>query len=112
MAASKQREAKFAAAKTLRGQYRHYLELFPEIKAAVDLFNEYKRIIPPRRLPNQMKDHVLQGNLAGIRECHLSGDVLLLYTHEDNLVRMLYICEHSDLYGKRARQLATYIKNL
>jgi mRNA interferase YafQ len=112
VAASKPREAKFTAAKTLRAQYKFYLDSYPEIKTAVDTFNAYKRTIPPQRLPKLMKDHMLKGNFAGIRECHLSDDVLLLYTHKQHEIRMLYICEHSDLYGRRARQLAAYIRDL
>jgi hypothetical protein len=36
----------------------------------------------------------------------------MLYEHEDDVVRMLYICRHEDLYGKRAKQLATRIQEL
>jgi addiction module RelE/StbE family toxin len=96
----------------IRPQYRQYKLLFPEIKDSIKIFNEYKRVIPPRELPGKMKDHVLDGKLKGIRECHLAPDVLLLYTHEGDTVRMLYICQHEDLYGKRAKQIAALIKEL
>lgn len=47
-----------------------------------------------------------------IRECHLDDDVLLLYLHRDDVVTLLHICHHEDLYGKREKQIAAYISNL
>jgi addiction module RelE/StbE family toxin len=86
--------------------------MHPEIADTIKTFNDAKRVIPTAPLPKKMKDHVLDGKLKGIRECHLAGDVLLLYTHQEDVVRMLYICQHEDLYGKRATQLAAYLKKL
>jgi mRNA-degrading endonuclease YafQ of YafQ-DinJ toxin-antitoxin module len=110
--AKQKREAEFSAADCVKGQYKHFLALIPEIKSAVDAFNTNKRAIPPIPLPGTMMDHKLKGKLDWIRECHLAGDVLLLYTHENDEVRMLYICKHEDLYGKRAKQLNAYLKKL
>ena len=106
------KEAEFTAADCVKGQYKQYLASDPDVKAAVELFNRNKRLIPPVALPGKMKDHKLQGKLAWIRECHLAGDILLLYTHENDTVHMLYICRHDDLYGKRAKQLNSYLKSL
>ena len=100
------------AAAGVRRQYKKFLNDWPDIADTVKIFNEYKRVIPAQRLPKAMKDHVLKGAFQGIRECHLADDVLLLYTHRKNEVRMLYICEHADLYGRRGKQLATDIRDL
>ena len=100
------------AAEPIKAQFDTYKILFPEIKDTVKDFNEYKREIPPRRLPDKMKDHRLDGKLKAFRECHLAPNVLLLYTHEGDVVRMLYICQHDDLYGKRGGQLAAHLKTL
>jgi mRNA-degrading endonuclease YafQ of YafQ-DinJ toxin-antitoxin module len=112
VAATKKREAEVSAAECVKGQYKAFLALVPEIKKAVETFNKNKRPIPPIALPGTMKDHKLSGKLDWLRECHLAGDILLLYTHEDHKVRMLYICRHEDLYGKRAKQLNKYLKGL
>ena len=112
MAAAKKPEASVKAAAGLKALYRTYRDQFPEIADTIATFNEYKREIPPRQLPQKMKDHVLDGPLKGIRECHLDDDVLLLYTHKKNEVRMLFICEHADLYGRRGRQVAKRVKAL
>lgn len=108
----KERQVRFEAASCIRQQFHSLLTEFPKIKAAIEIFNANKRTIPPTPLPAQMRDHKLDGRLKGIMECHLEADVLLLYEHEDDLVRMLYICRHEDLYGKRARQLGTRIQEL
>jgi addiction module RelE/StbE family toxin len=111
-AAKPRREVRFTAALGFKGQYRTYLAKFPEIAETIKTFNENKRKLPPEALPGKMRDHVLKGPLAGIRECHLAPDVLLLYTHEDDVVNMLYVCEHNDLYGKRQRQLASQVARI
>ena len=112
MAAPTRREVRINAKTGLKSQYRAYKALHPEIEETLKIFNEYKREIPPRRLPAHMKDHVLESPLDGIRECHLADDVLLLYTHRRDVVEMLYICQHEDLYGRRQRQLAAHIRKL
>lgn len=65
------------------------------------IFNEYKRDIPPTPLPGDMDDHALRSKLAGYRECHLAPDVILVYTHEKDVVHLLTICNHADIEGKR-----------
>jgi len=83
------REVQVVPASRLREQYKAFKRQFPEIAETIKIFNEYKRIIPPRALPTKMKDHVLKGDLDGIRECHLADDVLLLYTHKDDIVALI-----------------------
>lgn len=111
-AAKKPEEARFLAAAGVKGQYKSFLRDWPEISSTIETFNEYKRVIPANRLPTAMKDHALKGVFKGIRECHLADDVLLLYTHRKNEIRMLYICEHADLYGRRGRRLAKDVLEL
>lgn len=90
---------KFKAAPGLKAQYRAQLDLHPEIAKTIKTFNTRKRADPPVALPKRMSDHALKGKLAGIRECHLADDVLLLYTHRDALLKMIYICTHAELYS-------------
>jgi mRNA-degrading endonuclease YafQ of YafQ-DinJ toxin-antitoxin module len=112
VASKPKRGVTFRAASCIKQQFRSYLAEFPEIAETIKAFNDKKREIPPSRLPDEMQDHKLDFGLKGIRECHLADDVLLLYEHKDDVVSMLYICRHDDLYGRRAKQLATRIKKL
>ena len=51
-------------------------------------------------LPVKYKDHALSGDLAGLRDCHIENDWLLLYYIEDNVL-VLTLSDtgtHSDLF--------------
>ena len=50
-------------------------------------------------LPPQFKDHALTGNLAGLRDCHVENDWVLLYYVEESVL-VLVLADtgtHSDL---------------
>jgi addiction module RelE/StbE family toxin len=83
-----------------------------DIRGKLTVFNTHKRRIPPTRLPDQMHDHVLTGPLKGIRECHLASNILLLYIHANDLVHLLIVCKHEDLYGPKGKILRKKLKNL
>ena len=54
-------------------------------------------------LPAEWLDHALTGEWAGHRQCHVGGDVLLIYTLDDggrNGVVVFVRCgTHSELFG-------------
>lgn len=82
----------------------------PEVLDKLTVFNRYKREIPPRDLPADMKDHHLRGRLAGFKDCHLASDVILIYRHEDDIVTLCRVCTHADLFGPQEKALARAIK--
>lgn len=56
------------------------------------------------KLPEIFHDHILKGNLSGIRECHITSNLLLLYYFEyiDNDIDSLVLMDigtHSELFG-------------
>ena len=53
-------------------------------------------------LPDKHKDHALTGNWAGLRECHILPDWLLIYRIEDEVLvlTLARTGTHSDLFGK------------
>ena len=53
----------------------------------------------PTTLPAKNKDHVLSGNYAGTRECHIMPDWLLIYKIENNDLYLIRTGTHSDLFG-------------
>jgi mRNA interferase YafQ len=78
---------------------------------AMKTFNDCKRSVPPRPLPRGMRDHKLEGPLKDYRECHLEGDILLIYkTLPDGVVRLLRVCTHNDIVGPKAQALAAALK--
>ena len=51
-------------------------------------------------LPSKYKDHALAGDLAGLRDCHIENDWLLLYYIEGNIL-VLTLSDtgtHADLF--------------
>ncbi len=66
-----------------------------EIEKVIDMF------INEKKLPPKYRDHALTGDWKGYRECHIQGDLLLIYRIEnDQLVLVLVdIGSHSQLFG-------------
>lgn len=98
-----QRAVKFVPKPGIKDSFREFKQAYPEIADSMKTFNEYKREIPPKRLPAAMKDHHLKGSLDGLRECHLAPDVLLFYTHENDVITLIMIGQHSDMNVKKSR---------
>ncbi len=55
-------------------------------------------------LPQRYRDHALEGNWSGYRECHVGGDFLLIYRVDDTRVPGYIIFQaagtHAELFGK------------
>jgi len=50
-------------------------------------------------LPAHFRDHSLIGNLMSFRECHLAGDLLLIYQTTDTELILIRMGNHSELFG-------------
>ena len=47
-------------------------------------------------LPALCREHILSGNYAGITECHIEGDWVMLYRRTDEKIGFYYTGTHSD----------------
>jgi mRNA interferase YafQ len=56
-------------------------------------------LLIPESLPVQKKDHVLSGNYANYRECHIAPDWLLIYRYEGNELLLYRTGTHADLFN-------------
>ena len=66
-----------------------------------ELFNVVHDLAMDKPLSADKKDHLLTGNYAGYRECHIRPDWLLLYKKEDKELRVLNLYRtgsHSDIF--------------
>jgi addiction module RelE/StbE family toxin len=106
------REVIFQLSSEFRQSYKDFVAIDPSIQSEMTEFNKNKRLIPPQPLPLKFKDHTLKGVLDGIRECHLAHDILLLYTHSNDIVRLLLVCDHRDMKGTRGQSLQRRLKPL
>lgn len=69
------------------------------IKELVDVVEKLQN---GEKLPPKNRDHKLEGNFSGTRECHITPDWLLIYAKEEKLklLSLIRTGTHSDLYGK------------
>ena len=51
------------------------------------------------KLEDKYKDHQLKGNMKDFRECHIKPDLLLVYMIEDNVLKLVDIGSHSELFN-------------
>jgi len=54
------------------------------------------------KMPLSYQDHALQGNLMGLRECHLAFDVVLVYERNSisKLITFINAGSHEKIFGK------------
>lgn len=67
----------------------------------VELLREAVKILVEKgKLPEKYKAHKLKGNYAGIWECHIEPDWLLLWDQNDSQLTLLMVDTgtHSDLF--------------
>lgn len=50
-------------------------------------------------LDSKYRNHALKGNWVGFKECHIQGDLLLIYRIEDEELKLADLGTHSELFG-------------
>jgi len=65
-----------------------------------DLDSVLEKLISGKILEHKYRDHVLIGKFSDCRECHITGDWLLIYRHDrtDNSIVFIRTGSHSDLF--------------
>ena len=66
---------------------------FSKFKVVIDY------LVQKIELPEKYKDHQLIGNYLGSRECHLEPDWLLIYWIEGDVLILIRLGTHSDLFS-------------
>ena len=59
-----------------------------------------KKLAQGKALPPKNKDHALVGSWKPSRDCHIEPDWLLIYTTDDESLRLERTGSHSDLFKK------------
>ena len=55
-------------------------------------------LLEGKTLPLEARNHTLIGNYSGFKEFHISGDILVIYYIEDDIVRLTRIGTHSQIF--------------
>lgn len=50
-------------------------------------------------LPDHRRDHALAGEWSGYRDCHLKPDLVLIYARDEDVLRLVRLGSHSELFG-------------
>jgi len=57
-----------------------------------------EKLVNAEELEARYKDHPLQGNYAGARDCHIRPDWVLIYAIVENELRLIRTGTHADLF--------------
>lgn len=57
-----------------------------------------EKLVNEEQLEAHYKDHPLQGQFAGARDCHVTPDWILIYAIVQNELRLIRMGTHSDLF--------------
>ncbi len=57
-----------------------------------------EKLVKEEELETRYKNHPLQGNYVGARDCHLSPDWVLIYAIVENELRLICTGTHADLF--------------
>lgn len=49
-------------------------------------------------LDAKYQDHLLKHDYAGFRECHIYGDLVIVYQRDDTILKLYKIGRHQDLF--------------
>ena len=56
------------------------------------------KLVNDIELDQKYKDHQLKGSLKDFRECHIRADLLLIYRVRDDILELIDIGTHSELF--------------
>ena len=83
------------------GRFRRDVRLCEKRGKDMRKFNEVHRLlINGSSLPPKNRDHLLQGDWKGYRECHIDPDWLLIYrvSQKENVIEYMRMGTHFDLF--------------
>jgi mRNA interferase YafQ len=73
-------------------RYQNYEGLKDLLKEIIDY------LVNGNSLPVKCKDHQLKGELNMCRECHITPDVLLIYSIDNSTLFLIRLGSHSELF--------------
>ena len=82
-------------------QYKRDFKLALRRDLPMNKLNEVIRLLATDQpLPVANKDHALQGEFRGLRECHIQPDWLLMYRKDESQLQLILIRtgSHADLF--------------
>ena len=78
---------------------RDFRKRIQSTRAESALRDVLDRLLKGMPFEPRYRDHPLKGTLAGVRDCHVLPDLLLLYQIDGQQVILRRLGSHSDLFG-------------
>jgi len=79
-----------------------FLKEYNKVKFTDKLYFKYviyiSTLLKEETLPTEAVDHSLKGEYLDYREFHISGDLLVIYKVENDLLQLIRIGTHSQLF--------------
>ncbi len=86
------------AAKSFKKDLKRYSNQPKKLRLLYEFVDEYLRRGKP--IPPEYHAHMLVGKFAGYMECHIESDYLLIWFDEESeVVRLIRLGSHSELFG-------------
>lgn len=84
-------------------RHKQFVKDFSNTKISEKHFTKFvlyiAKLLQGEKLPDEANDHNLEGNWKDFKEFHISGDLLVIYTIEDDKLKLIRIGSHSQLFG-------------
>ncbi len=55
-------------------------------------------LVKDQAMPEKYRDHALTGNYKGYRDCHVKPDLVLIYRIDENVVELVRLNSHSEVF--------------
>ncbi|MHB1697508.1 MAG: type II toxin-antitoxin system RelE/ParE family toxin [bacterium] len=78
---------------------KHYPKRVNNQEDDVIFISVIENLLNQKPLEPKFKDHRLTGDFNHCRECHVKNDLLLIYQVLDDVLRLIDIGTHSQLFG-------------
>ena len=93
----------FLSQSVLEYRSKFFLRDLKKINFSDEHYSKYAvylgKLLSDEKLPIQAKDHSLKGDWQGFREFHVSGDLLVVYKIKDDVLHLVRIGSHSQIFG-------------
>jgi len=84
-------------------RHKQYTKEYRKLTFSDQHYSRYisflSKLLAEETLPQEAKDHQLEGDYKDCREFHISGDLLVIYRIENNVLQLLRIGTHSQLFN-------------
>lgn len=68
------------------------------------LYSIVQKLAIGEEIPAEFKPHPLKGEWKDYMECHVEDDYLLIWFDNDDVVKLVRLGSHSELFGKRKKR--------